>query len=118
MGVGDEAIDAMLETWPNRQVEVRYAGDDDTLAGTIAAAFCSGVDRPRIVTDEGILNGAAGFVRYKTASEPAAWAAGINGQVIEIRYTGGAWMRLRVRAHSGDREGETRLDVSAEYEGT
>lgn len=117
MGLGEESVEHAMTTWPGRVVAVRYAGDNDALTGTIASAFCAGIDAARMVTEEGIYSGAAGSVRYKTADEPTGWAAGINGQAIEIQYSGGSWIRLRVRGHR-ECEGATRLDVAAEYEAT
>jgi len=116
MSNGADMLETAIATWPGREVEVRYSGNNVDLTGTIASAFCAGIDEAKIVTDQGLLNGAEGRLRYLTADEPSGWAAGINGQVVEIRKSGGEWKRLRVKMHGGDREGATSLDVMAEFE--
>ena len=107
---------------PTLVVQVQYAGTDATLDGTITSAFLAGSpESARMATEEGMVNGAAGSVRYKTSAEPSAWssAGAIVGQVVKVLYYGMAdWTvadRFRV---AGRKEvlGAVRLQIIAEYE--
>ena len=118
MSLGSEAIATAKAIWPTQVVALRYSGNVPELAGSVAEAFCAGIERARVSTDEGLMNGADGAVRYVATDEPSGWANGINGQVVEMRFTGAsAWIRLRVRGRM-EQVGAVRLNVAAEYEAT
>lgn len=116
MGIGQTAFNTIVAAFPENVVQLRYAGLEPDLAGTIASAFCSGMERVRAQTDEGLVNGADGNVRYLTSAEPSAWADGINGQVVEILFYGESeWERFRVASRK-PLQGAVRLNLLAEFE--
>lgn len=122
MSIGATAIAALKTAFPESVVTVRYAGNNAALAGTISSAFSAGVERIRASTDEGIIDGADGNVRYATSDEPQGWATDTNGQpaitgqVIEVKFYGESnWVRFRVTSRK-PLEGAARLNIVAEFE--
>ena len=115
MDIGVTAITYLKATFPDNVADVRYSGNDTDLTGNVEA-FCAGIERARAVTEEGLLNGADATIRYLTTDEPDGWAAGIHGQVIELRFDDAdEWTRLRV-TNRKDLQGAVRLNVTAEFE--
>jgi hypothetical protein len=119
---GATAIDTLATVMPTLVVQVQYAGPDATLSGTIATAILAGApESGRVNTDQGLINGMSGMVRYKTSLEPSAWssAGAIVGQIVKVLYYGMSdWTvadRFRVQ---GRKEvlGAVRLNLVAEYE--
>ena len=101
---------------------VRYAGVREGLAGSVSSAICTGIDRTRTITEEGIIDGADATARYESTSEPAAWGAqtgeekaAICGEPIEVlQYGQTEYRRCRVIGRKVT-AGTVRLDLQAEF---
>jgi len=116
MSMGADILSAMMTDLPEQTAQVRYAGTDAALAGTVAAAFCTGLDRQQDATEQGLVLAASGNVRYLASAEPAAWASAIQGKPIEILFYGATeWTRARVHGRM-PMAGAVRLTVTAEFE--
>ena len=99
-------------------VDIRYAGDNDDLNGTVEDAMCTGVEALRAITEQGIYAGKDGTVRYAKEDEPTAWATNqaILGQVVEVQLPGETeWSKLRV-SHRLVIAGAVRLTVTGEFD--
>ena len=77
------------------------------------AALCTGIEEIRSATDQGIVSGYSGNVRYALTTEPAEILAGV---VVEVKRTG--IDSKYVKARVGSRHsigGAVRLTVTAEF---
>lgn len=111
------ALAAIAAAQPELTATIRYAGEDVTLTGSIDSVICTGLDKAKTVTEEGLIDEAGGSIRYSSLVEPAAWAVlnVINGKVIEVLQNGKSeWLRCRV---IGRREtaGTVLLTVVSEF---
>lgn len=108
---------------PELLAQVRYAGADTALAGTISTAVSTGNEHSKAVTDQGTIDTFAATIRYSSALEPATWKApagtqayAIEGQPVEVKFPGDtAWTRCRVRNRFAI-AGMVRLNIVAEFE--
>jgi hypothetical protein len=63
-----------------------------------------------------LINDVQGNVRYLTSAEPASWADGINGQLVEVLFYGESeWQQFRVMGRKSN-QGAVRLNLIADYE--
>ena len=122
MSIGSDALAAVIATFPEGVVSLRYAGSNKDLTGTVASAFQSGMERIRQITEEGNVDGADGNIRYLTSAEPSAWAAetngapAIDGQIVEIKFYGESeWVRFKVASRLPI-QGAVRMNLLAEFE--
>jgi hypothetical protein len=117
---GATVLSAVASAFPHHAAQVRYTADTgatDALVGAVASAFCTGLERVRAHTEQGLYNSADGIVRYALADEPAAWgvADAIVGQVVEVLLYGETtWRRVRVNGRHAP-AGMVRLNVNAEF---
>ena len=113
---------SIASAMPSISISIRYAGPDPLMSGTIINALCTGLERIRVPTDEGIVDSADGIVRYVSTAEPAAWgiqtdsqSPAINGQVVELQFSDSpAWRKARVIARKVI-AGMVRLTLEAEH---
>lgn len=119
---GDTLIDAITTAIPDStSAQIRYAGDNTTLDGTISTAICTGIEESNLATEQGMYAGKAGIVRYKQSDEPSAWFADqqpvIIGELVEVLLPGETdnWTKCRV-ANRLAQSGMIRLDVEAPYQ--
>jgi hypothetical protein len=117
---GATMVELRKASMPSMVVTAAYAGNDAALTGSVEA-FSTGVERARVVTDQGLIDGADGNVRYVLADEPAGWRAptgggnvAINGQVLALTFADGSQQRVRVRTRRA-MAGAVRLGVDAEF---
>jgi hypothetical protein len=69
--LGETVLDAVRGLVPDTQGQVRYAGKDERLNGTVSAAVITGLERERPDTEQGEYKAIGeGSVRYKKAEEP------------------------------------------------
>lgn len=119
--IGAEAVAAVYSALSDAQVQLRYAGSDTDLAGTITTVIGTGIEETRQPTDEGMYNLESATARYASADEPDAWGTNraIMGQPVEMLLHGDTdWdeaRKLRV-ANRKVFAGGVRLDLIAEFE--
>jgi hypothetical protein len=132
--LGDKAVGAIRSKLADTQGQVRYAGKDETLAGTVAQAVVTGLKREVRDTEKGQYKAIEGSVRFKTSAEPAAWGKiskddetgekveiPIIGDMVEVllspdtSFDDGDPVRARVRNRLV-MAGAVRLDVIQEFE--
>jgi hypothetical protein len=85
--LGETVLDAVRGLVPDTQGQVRYAGKDERLNGTVSEAVVTGLDRGRSDTEQGEYKAIEeGSARYKKAKEPEAWGiiGKINGKGKEV----------------------------------
>jgi hypothetical protein len=132
--LGDKVVGDIQGKLADAQAQVRYAGEDTSLDGTITEAVCTGLERSKENTEQGQYRAIEGLVRYKKADEPDAWGAitkddesgekveiPIMGQLVEVLlspdtdFDDGTPVKARVRNRMVQ-GGAVRLDVEAEFQ--
>lgn len=86
-----EAIESGITTTGTAQV--RYSGDNDDLDGTVEEAACTGLEKIRERSEEGVYNRIEGNVHYAKTDEPSGWGEivatpAIMGQLVEVLLPG------------------------------
>ena len=132
--LGAQLIDSVRGAVEDTNAQVRYAGNDTSLAGTIEEAICTGLERQERNSEQGQYRAIAGSVRFKKSLEPAAWGKiskdddegekveiPIIGDLVEILLPGDtSWDEdSPIKARVNNRlvmAGAVRLDVVAEFE--
>ena len=117
--IGKTILDACIAAMgADVTVDIRYAGDNADLDGTVTDAMSTGVEMLRAITEEGMYSGKTGVVRYAKEDEPTAWATNqaILGQVVEVTLPGETeWSKLRVAGRMV-MAGAVRLTLTSEFE--
>lgn len=120
--LGETVVDAVIAAIPEAvSAQIRYAGDDSALNGSISTVSCSGVEDVKTVDEQGRVAARQGIMRYKKTDEPSAWSEGegilaIMGELVDVMLPGETeWdnaTTLRVRNRL-EQAGMVRLDVQA-----
>ena len=121
-GIGATGIAAILAAQPSLAASVRHIGNDPALAGVVNTALCAGIEQARTQTQQGMLTGADGAVRYAVENEPATWKrtaahgqAAIVGQRVHVTIAGDTNpFACRVTARK-ELLGAVRLNLQAEF---
>ena len=77
--IGAEAVAAVYSALSDAQVQLRYAGSDTGLAGTITTVIGTGIEETRQPTDEGLYNLESATARYAPAER--RWISTIQSGV-------------------------------------
>lgn len=118
-----QAAIGRLAVTPELLAQLRYAGTNTSLAGTITSALSTGNEHSLAITDQGTIDTYSATIRYSSAREPAAWkqpsgsqAYAIEGEPVEVLFPGeSVWTRCRVRNRFSI-AGMVRLNIVAEFE--
>lgn len=119
--IGATIIDSLRSALPDANAQVRYAGENDDLNGTVEEAVCTGIERTGTTSEQGSYDITTGTVRFKKSLEPTAWGTDIAiiGQMVEVLLAGETDWDEAVRVRVNNRlvmAGAVRLTVIGEFD--